>query len=314
MNFFGYYVLNLQPTILSYIGGVYPAPDWLQADALIEHVPWWHGDLFSMVRRKLSQIRHERSGVPHSLMVHAPDEEVRRKQFKVKGGFISQNIYIDADTFKPMDCEKKYQAIYVAVLHKYKRHFLAGKIQNMLCITGGSFDTEKYKQQMPHAVFANRRFSKTELALALNSASCSLALSKVEGGMLVSFESLLCGIPVVSTPSKGGRDLFFNSYNCLIAEPNAQSVADAVCHFQAHRPDPHQIRSQALQDLEPHRLRFCQYVSQLAISLGGAEIDPKDRYQRYFSSAGGLTNHFIWVDKFEIPSEVERVRTRSFIG
>src|SRR5271169_58985 len=123
MNFFGYYVLNLHPTILSFIGGVYPTPEWLEPNALIEHIPWWHGRTHSMVRRKLEQLRHDQSGVIHSLMVHCPEEEAKRRLLRVRGAYVSQNIYIDKDTLCPMECEKEYEAVYIAVLEPYKRHY-----------------------------------------------------------------------------------------------------------------------------------------------------------------------------------------------
>jgi glycosyltransferase involved in cell wall biosynthesis len=294
-------------------------PEWLKPDALIEHVPWWHGRTRSMLRRKLQQLRHDRSGILHNLMVHSPDEEAKRQLLRVRGAYISQNIYIDKDTLCPMKCEKRHEAIYIAVLQPYKRHHLASKIEKTLMVTGRLRNVEEvssieeYRTITPNAEFRDYRLSKAEVALAINSSNCSLALSEVEGGMLASFESLLCGVPVVSTPSKGGRDVFFHAFNSKIVEPNANAVAEAVRYFQSNQPDADRIRAAALQDLEPHRVRFCEYVSKLAVKVGGVRVDPRERYDRYFMTHGGLSNYFIPADKLENTSEMERIQSMAFV-
>jgi glycosyltransferase involved in cell wall biosynthesis len=314
MNFFGYYVLNLKPTILSFVGGPLPVPEWLRPNALVEHVAWWHGSARYMLRRKYQQIMYERTKVHHSLMVHAPDEDHKRKLLRVKGAFISQNIYIDVDTFKPNHRTKIYDCIYVAQLQPYKRHYLAKNLERILLVAHDVGARENYKRIVPNASFNDHSLNKTEMAEALNSARCSLALSKVEGGMLASFESLLCGVPVVSTRSKGGRDVFLNSGNSIIVDTNEKDVADAVAHFNRNPPTPELIRAKALGDLESHRIRFCNYISDLSVSLGGITVDPRKRYAKYFGAKGGLTEYFIGMDEIESPPDIERINGTTFRG
>ena len=45
-----------------------------------------------------------------------------------------------------------------------------------------------------------------------------------EGANYSSSEYLLCGLPVVSTESSGGRDYWFDDYNSIICKPNEDSV------------------------------------------------------------------------------------------
>jgi glycosyltransferase involved in cell wall biosynthesis len=267
-----------------------------------------------MLRRKLTQLHHERDRIKHNLMVHSPDEEITRRLLRVRGSYISQNIYIDKDIFVPLSSPKLYQAIYIAQLKPFKRHYLASDVTQSLMVASDLSNLHKYEHIVPHASFNDHPLSKAEVAESINSASCSLALSRIEGAMLASFESLLCGVPVVSTPSKGGRDVFLNAANSLIVEPTPNSVAAAVKHFHLTPPDPNSIRAKALEDLESHKIRFCNYVSDLAVTLGGSSISPDKRYERYFSTPGGLSNLFIWADKFERQSDVERIWATSFVG
>jgi len=314
MNFYGYYILNLKPAIFSFIGKPHKTPEWLRADALIEHIPWWHGTTRAMLSKRIRQVQHEAFGTHHRLMVHAPDEEAKLKSLGVKGCYVSQNIYVDKDSFVPLDCEKTYEAIYIAQLKRFKRHHLAKELGQIHIIAGDLKKRKRFERMLPQATFNDQPLSKLEIARVINSARCTLALSEVEGAMLASFESLLCGVPVVSTASRGGRDVFFNELNSLIVEPTTKAVAEGVAHFQTHRPDPHAIRARALKDIEVHKLRFCNYISDLAVSIGGAWVDPQERYQRYFGSPGGLNNHFIWADKFDRPADIARIRDRAFTG
>lgn len=316
MNFFGYYVLNLEPTILASFGMPIPDVDWIRPRAMIEHVPWWHGSLPRMLARKWAQMRFERTGISHSLMVHAPDEERERRRLRVRGAFVSQNIYIDASTFTVAPTEKLHDAVYVAQLMPFKRHELARDIERAIIVSGSDDEARlgPFIAKVPKATFPRVRLTKPELAALFNASACTLALSAVEGGMLASFESLLCGVPVVSTPSKGGRDVFFDEQNCVIVEPTAAAVATAVEALKRSPRDPHVVRASALSKLEEHKRRFCQYVSQLSASLGGHAVDPARRYEAYFGRPEGLSSVFIWADKFDVASDVERVQTLALRG
>ena len=54
-------------------------------------------------------------------------------------------------------------------------------------------------------------------------------MSSQEGAMYSSVEYLLCGLPIVSTKSTGGHDVFFTDTNCIIAEDSIR-VFPHVCN------------------------------------------------------------------------------------
>lgn len=308
MNFFGYYVLNLEPTILAFIGQMHKPPEWLKPVAVIEHIPWWHGRPRSMLKRKAQQLLFSLKGIEHHLMVHARDEEELRKRCGVRGAFISQNIYVSDDVFRPIPCEKRYDAIYVAQMKPFKRHNLAAQVKHLYIATAWGGDLPAFCREVGHATFNEKRLDKEELALVTNQAHCSLALSAEEGAMLASFESLLCGVPVVTTPSKGGRDEFFDADNSIVVPPDASAVAAAVERWKLHPPDPSEIRSAALQRQDDHRKKFCTYVAMLVERRGGGMVEPERLFQRYFSAPGGIASRFIWADTFDNRDQLARVQ------
>jgi len=308
LNFFGYYVLNLEPTILAFIGQMHPPPEWLQPVAVLEHIPWWHGWLGKMIGRKAQQIMFSLKGIEHHLMVHARDEEALRQKCRVRGAFISQNVYVRDDVYRPFPCDKIYDAVYVAQMKSFKRHHLAANVPQLYVATAWGGDLPAFCQDVGHATFNEKRLDKTELAVVVNQACCSLALSAEEGAMLASFESLLCGVPVVSTPSKGGRDEFFDEENCIIVPPDAAAVAAAVERWKQHPPAPQPIRASALQRQEAHRRKLCEYVAMLIRRHGGGMVAPERLHTRYFGRPGGIGSRFIWADTFDRPEQLERVQ------
>ena len=161
---------------------------------------------------------------------------------------------------------------------------------------------------MSHATFNEKRLDKGELAVMYNRSSCSLALSAVEGAMLASYESLLCGTPVVTTASRGGRDEFFDRNNSIIIEPDEDALFAAVEHYKSSPPEPENIRAGTLAKTDLHRRRFCGYVAELITRHGGGTISAERLYQRYFGKPGGISTRFIWADTFDKHEQLARVQ------
>jgi glycosyltransferase involved in cell wall biosynthesis len=160
------------------------------------------------------------------------------KLLNIRTVFCNHNCFLDPEIFKIHQTEKKFKALYIAKLESWKRHKLAKLVENIAFITY-NVKNVKYRNYllkiMPDSIWLNfnsygkyKFLNSEETMLAINAASCTLALSKREGAMYASGESLLCGIPVISIPSKGGRDVFFNDMNSIIVKPNPNEINIAV--------------------------------------------------------------------------------------
>jgi len=104
-----------------------------------------------------------------------------------------------------------------------------------------------------------------------------LCLSKKEGAMFASIEYLLCGLPIVSTRSVGGRDEFFTDKNCIFAEDNAESVKQCVDEWLNNYPtieQRQQIREDAIALQEEHIGRLKCKIKEVIEEQGGSvDID-----------------------------------------
>lgn len=311
MQFHGYYIFSTDPLIISYLGSypffggvIYqdkkmkykPLPKWFRPKHLLEHSPYWCATPKQMFLRKIKSIMHRLEGRNHHFMVNATDEEQMRKNFEVPGAHFNQNFYINEHLYKIIEQPKIYDAIYTAQLNSSKRLWLAKNIEKLMVVSYGG-DLHSYCPELKHADFNKDFIPRSELAKKYNQAHVGLILSALEGANLASSEYLLSGIPVVSTPSKGGRDEFFTSENSTIVSPDAKAISQAVKSWKEKSPDPQKIREQILNKMNNLRLRYCTYIAQLLQQENGKEYNPKDLREKYFSPPDGIKSRYIKLDE-----------------
>lgn len=247
-------------------------------------------DNWTVWRNKIDA--HQRKHPAHRLVfsLNSPnDPEVMRSE-GMEAFYCSHNAFVDEVVYRPADGvqsgeAREFDAIYDARFAKYKRHQLATKVRRLALIhyyaqaghtTGWALLVRWW---MRHANILNRRQSwphplrpvpmpRAQVAAAYGRAHVGLALSAVEGAMLASIQYLLCGLPVVTTPSRGGRDVFFDDQNSITVEPEARAVAAGVREMIARRVDPWAIRARALERVAEHRERFRAYVAEYQTKLG----------------------------------------------
>lgn len=202
------------------------------------------------------------------------EHEAAFRRHGLEAVFCNHNAFIDERVYRPMpEVPRRFDAIYNARLKAYKRHSLAHGIDALALVYayGAGIDSPEevaaIRRGLPRAHWFNhegdgsyRPLPDDDVARALNQARVGLCLSAVEGAMYASIEYLLCGLPVVSTASLGGRDVFFDEHNCIIVEATPEGVRRGVEEMLHRRPRPEAIRAAAIARLEEHRAVFRQTV------------------------------------------------------
>jgi glycosyltransferase involved in cell wall biosynthesis len=101
----------------------------------------------------------------------------------------------------------------------------------------------------------------------INSSVCGLMLSDIEGACYASTEYLLCGVPVVTTKSFGGRDEYYEEENHLTVRATPAHVAEGVSYFvdkyKHDRINHAAIRARAVLKQRLLRRRLCESLSQM---------------------------------------------------
>lgn len=176
---------------------------------------------------------------------------------------------------------RRFDAIYDARLAPFKRHQLAEKIENLALLTAVNLtdDDATYardiRARLAHAHWCNPPFAPAyrslppaEVNLWLNRARVGLCLSAVEGAMYASMQYLLAGLPVVSTPSAGGRDLFYEPAYAAIVQPEPAAVAEGVRRMTSCPIPPQEIRARTLERVRLHRARLVDLVDRICREAG----------------------------------------------
>jgi glycosyltransferase involved in cell wall biosynthesis len=163
-------------------------------------------------------------------------------------------------------------------MNPFKRHRLAAGIPRLLLVGGiqGRSDRREYfdelRRELTHATFLHATTDEflpaDAIARAVNQARVGLCLSEVEGGMFAATEYLLCGLPVVSTPSRGGRDEWFDAEVATVIDADAERVREAAEAWLARRPSAQRIRARTLDRMWAHRRRFFDLIDRIRTSEG----------------------------------------------
>src|SRR5262245_4520648 len=86
--------------------------------------------------------------------------------------------------------------------------------------------------------------------------------------MYASLEYMLAGLPVVTTPSRGGRDAFFDADYCWTVDPDPRSIRDAVVALRDKGIPRHVVRQRTLERIEAERQRSLRQLDQVLARYG----------------------------------------------
>ena len=150
-------------------------------------------------------------------------------EFDLKYLFINNNAWLDYEIFTYKKSNKIYNMIMNCRSQPSKRPYLAKNVDNLAFIKsknlvfGDSYDFNELKYSFTN----NKSLSAEEICTLCNQSHCGGIFSAIEGCCYASVEYLLCGLPVISTPSQGGRDIWYNTDNSIIVE-NEDDIQNAI--------------------------------------------------------------------------------------
>ena len=234
----------------------------------------WSAELPEVAAELKSRLAEAKNAFPEArfiILANAPGEVEIIKDF-CEVYLASHNAFLDPARYPlAKTSRRKFDALYIARITPFKRHYLAEKIEKLHLI--GSF-SEKEKEyftqtisRFPHAVWS-QKVPSFFIGRKICEAACGLALSEVEGAMFSCGEYSLCGIPVVNTRNKGGRDTLLPEFAVSYAEDNADSVAENVAYRVDNPIAPAEIRSEFLRLALPQK----ELVQDLINSIAGKRV------------------------------------------
>ena len=182
--------------------------------------------------------------------------------------FLNENIYNISNNFP-----RKYELVIDSAFHSYKNVYLANKIKNTLHIGYNKQLKEHIDDNVipNYGILANyikkgvyERLNKPEINKYYNESLIAGIFSEVEGACFASSQYLLSGLPIISTKSVGGRDIWYNENNSIICENNEDSVYEAwelskekLINGEFNR---FYIRNTHLKQMDEHRTILIDYM------------------------------------------------------
>lgn len=253
-----------------------------ESDFFFVYCGWNHSDWFaSQAQKTIDSLKLRKDQFFYLFNSRTEQTAFRKDGFE--GEVINQNAWLDENlVMKPLSLLKLYNALYVGRRSAFKRHMLAEQIFDLAIVAGNNHGNNI--APIPPTTYLNPQpLSPEQVCEKINQSHCGLILSEEEGACFASSEYLLCGIPVVSTHSKGGRDVWYDDYNSIVCDPDPKQIADAVAYFKAHPRDPEVIRANHIEEAHKHRLRFIEAFERVLHQHGVRGLDVhRYFYENYF--------------------------------
>jgi glycosyltransferase involved in cell wall biosynthesis len=225
----------------------------------------------------------------------------------------NSNSLVDERIYKPLPfIEKKYDAVYDARMVEWKRHYLASQIKNpafiyyFIKIEDDPDYASRMQEQFSGAHFFNHTetgeykiLQASEINECLNASRTGLCLSAEEGAMYASIQYLLAGLPVVSTESLGGRDVFFDKRYVSIVEAEPEAIKRAVEELINRNIPADFIRQNTLEKMRLHRQNFI-FLVQSIYEREGIERDFQSEWDKiFFNKLVKNQNHFQVIEQLK---------------
>lgn len=260
--------LEAQPTLLLY------SPSWfLRKDAQFERI-----------RRVEAKVRARNSALQFIVLAPTGQQLHALRERQLTAIHCNQNAFVDEGIFRPLEkVIGRFNAVYDARLAPYKRHELAVTVDRLALITYRKVTDRRAERRYSRTV--ERRLASSHffnglgknyqfleprgVNLALNQCRVGLCLSEQEGTMWASMQYLLAGLRVVTTPSNGGRDEFFDSEYVEVVAPRTDAVATGVRRqVLLDQPAPMEIHHRTVARMQAHRERLFGAVQAYFSSVG----------------------------------------------
>jgi glycosyltransferase involved in cell wall biosynthesis len=106
---------------------------------------------------------------------------------------------------------------------------------------------------------------QSELCQLICKSNAGLILSRKEGANFASGEYQFCGIPVITTKSRGGRHYFFDEISTFYVPPSAHVISWVVDRIASrYEWDSSAISARAVARAIEGRVRLLDFISNLA--------------------------------------------------
>jgi glycosyltransferase involved in cell wall biosynthesis len=256
--------------------------------------------LFTVAWYKYNKCLELQNMWPNPIILTNSEEEYEYYNERSEGNviFANQNAFLNEERYKIIeDTNKEYNMVISSCFRNYKNVHFAENIDNTLHIGYKNGILEYIPNYGTRANFKNNSMDMNDYnyictkkyTSLLNSALCGGIFSFEEGSCFASSEYLLCGLPVISTESVGGRHIWYNKENSIICEPNKEGALVAFNELKNNISffDKYKIRENHINKMDYFRNILTDYVKDLIEDKYGESVNFEELKQilKYFDNS-----------------------------
>lgn len=217
-----------------------------------------------LTEKKINEFKMNSFYLQSIILCNSQKEKLTCDKLKVYCAFINKNCFINENLYKiDESIQKEYDGIYSTSYSNRKRLHLCYDIKSIGILLN-------YKNNIPHEVknslnIINKQTIKEEIYKFYNKAKFGLCLITQDDSSNANAEYLLCGLPVISVHSMGGRNVWYNNYNSIIIDPNKESLNKgiSVCleKIESGKFNCELIRRKQIILMNEFRIKFIHIIS-----------------------------------------------------
>lgn len=261
---------------------------------LLFTLPWYHGG--GRIKKCLDFIQELAGdcldGKVFAVLCNAQLELKEALEAGVSESILcNNNCWLDWRLFKLSKvAKKKYDMVINVRPEGWKRAHLASKVGRLAVIKGKSYRQNDFfdLHSLSPDFINDERISPKMVSEVISSALVGGCFSREEGACYASSEFLLAGLPVVSTESLGGRDVWYTPQNSIVVEDDTpECVQEAVSVLSARllagEVNPLRIRTDHIGLQQHFRDEAYTLIEKLAAIVNVA-VDGRQLVESQFSN------------------------------
>jgi len=193
------------------------------------------------------------------------DELERANKLGFNGIYCNANCFQNEQHYTLIeDVDKEYKATYTARYDKCKRHELVTDRNDVVLI---SLTWPQNIRDTFKNCILKEHLNYHQVSDVVNRSNYGLCLSEIEGQCRAAVEYLFCGTPIISTPSLGGRDVWYTKNNHIIV--NSKDELNNILNSTDYNYDRKKIREDAIELASKFRKNLYELLDKLGEDIIG---------------------------------------------
>lgn len=223
------------------------------------------------------------------ILCNSPREKAVCDNLKVYCAFVNKNCFLNEDLYNIDETiQKEYDGIYSTSYNNRKRLNLCHNMSNIGILLNYKNKLIPDDALKSLNILNTETIPENEVYKFYNKAKFGLCLITQDDSSNANAEYLLCGLPVISVETAGGRNVWYNDYNSIIIDPTKESLEKGieVClkKIESGKFNSELIRRKQLIVMNQFRNKFAQVISVMTgFSNEFCEILIKEKIKNKFT-------------------------------